>query len=308
MSLGLRFDRGGNLNSNDPIPFIRFGKGDPSDDKNLIARMPISTASLTEVRGMAAEYLWIIRECKKFGVDTPADPERFAKEYAAQFYKDDFLVYTTGLHVLANHCGATTVTEILEYAANLAWVALNFPQSLVGRLRIPDDWQWGADDQETFNSRSFSLILRRDPGFIFCVLTKFTRLPCGMDCASWINELFLAAGDFTLLDFEQAWLEELEKTSSQAISDLPDRQFMAWMNVGEQWARQIGPSGRADELLLALDGNSKLGLPDALNQDWEVWNPGMSIDLDDGMTTLDRVKDMETLRDRMLEFIEACGV
>lgn len=250
LSLGLRFDALGKLKNKDPIPFVRFGKGNPLDENNLIVRMPISAASICEVRGMAAEYSWITRERNIFSGNTPADPERFAREYGSQLYDENFLLYTTGLHVLANHCGATEVTDILEYASRLGWVVLNFPQSLLGKLRMPDEWQQEWQDPEIANIRCSALIEGRDPGFIFCVLTKFAKQPKGMDCASWLDDLLLAAGDFTLSDFEHEWLEELERTSAQALVDLPNPRFVTCMNIGQEWARRIGPSGGTDELLL----------------------------------------------------------
>lgn len=148
LSLGLAFNSEGVPDTNDPIPFVRFWAPPAAEDTDLIIRMPISAASLAEVRAMYAEYRWIKSEEERYpNGGTPANSAKWLLEYGAVVYEEDNLEYTTALHLLANRTGAKLVWEIFEHASALAGIVLNFPASLVGSIMIPKMWDdtWGPD-------------------------------------------------------------------------------------------------------------------------------------------------------------------
>lgn len=308
LSLGLAFNSEGVPDKNDPIPFVRFWAPPATADTDLIIRMPISAASLAEVRAMYAEYLWIRSEEERHpSGGTPANSSKWLLEYGAAVYKEDNLEYTTALHLLANRIGAKLVWEILEQASALAGIVLNFPASLVRSLRIPKMWDdtWGAGCPH--GDRIQPLLSRRDPGFIFALLCNYATTPGTTKLSEWLESVLQAAGGFGFTELKTEWEKELSASvvigeSKGAANDLK----VLWLTRGLDWALASDPTSPPEPLLRALNSDEGFSLPGALTADFDLWFPAQSTGYADKSVTLSRVDWLEKVIMKMDEFCDVC--
>lgn len=309
LSLGCRFDRAGRLDPSDPIPFIVFGIGD-TEGENRMVRMPISPAALCEVRAMAAECAWVTEEEATLGPEnTPASKLRWLEEYANTIYAPNMLIYSTALHLLANHCNCDDFSVVLPSASALAWIALNFPPSLVNDLRIPPQWTSHWRPPSGTLDRITPLLKACDPGFIYTLLCTYARSPIGMKVENWLEETLVAAMGKSLEAFQQEWQIELAKSTREQTSSLEDANFHSWMDLGSKWARTLGVIGSSRPLLERLKRDDGLPLPEALTSDFEGWSPtGDGFRTGDGLNCWDRCQEFERVRDKIDEFLEICGL
>lgn len=309
LSVGMRFNAEGKPDPNDPIPFVRFGKGDPNIDDNLIVRMPISAASLAEVRAMATEYLWVRAEHGDKGSSkTPADPKKWIQDFESKAYTPDFLIYTTALHLLANHTNQGNIEDIILHASELAWVALNFPSSLTSQLHIPsawsDRWQRPNDGLDYVSG----LLATQDPGFIYAVLCWHAHSPGTQNPEEWVDDVVLKAVGCTIAEFNSARQDAIERQKDAFAKELKDPRLISWLNLSDPWAESTTGFRISQALLQSLEGDQTLSLPPALTADFSLWYPNGDVVFSDGFADpLERVKHYEDRRDRIDEFIDVCG-
>ncbi len=308
LSMGSRFNFTGCLDHKHPIPFINFWKGESSKPESLAARMPITPASLTEVRAMFSEYICVVKECVKFGQGkTPADPNSWMQEYTKQLYDVDLLVYSTALHILGNLCGANSILQIHLYSTALSGLALNFPPSLVPRLKIPPAWEL-MREKEAGVDRLQALLDLNDPGLIYTLLCIHAPHPNGQELEPWVNSVLNPALGLDLSDVSKEWEKAFAQETSALMDLVPHKMFSILMETGEKWAGRGGVLSIPVPIVEAVYGNSDLPLPDALTGDWETWNSGQSIDFKDPLSTKKRIEYLQDMVRRMDEFIQVCGM
>ncbi len=308
LSLGSRFDFSGKFDHNSPIPFIRFFKGTTDNQESLIARMPISPASLAEVRAMYSEFLWINEECRGLNHDAAfVNKNTFMKDYDSKLYDSDFLVYVTSLHLLANHCGSTDLFSIFPYSSALSGLALNFPSSLIPRIKIPPNWEIWRQNEWKIDRLQASLD-SHDRGFIYAILCYHAQPPVSQDVPEWINTVLTAAMDLDLEVVTQEWEKEFEEETSRILKQVSHPIFSKLVEIGGQWGKKVGLLGQLDPIVDAVNGKSELPLPDAITSDFEPWNPGDSLFHIDGWSTMERKDYLLEMRNKMDEFFEICGI
>ncbi len=302
ISTGLRFDSLGRQSEDHPLMMVRFSV--PSDatddsDRDLIERMPVSAASLAELRAMNAEGLWIAREAQNLGEKTPADPKRWLAEFQSQVYDPRMLVYTVALHMAANQWKVSLISDALPQAAALAGLALNFPRTLVDRLVTPDQWRarWGGRVQ--------ALAAQRDPGFIYAALLSAAPKTDAISDA-WIDAVLQSALRTTFDEYRNAVVAEAaEQTTSSGGFD---PRLSAWLTAGEEWSNALGPVAMPNLLFEVFDGMKQMPMADSLTADFTIWNPSIPVNTGDDTLGWARIELMEHIRDKIEEFVEVCGV
>lgn len=311
LSMGSRFDSTGHLDHKDPIAFIRFGKeGNSGNDENLVARMPITSASLAEVRARFSEYLWYIKENEELGQGgTLGDPGKWMEEYTNNLYNEGLLLYSSALHLLANHCKIQHAFEILPYSAALSGLALNFPPSLVPRIKIPPEWEAWRQNEFGYD-RLQALIDNCEPGFIYTTLCFWAKPPDSQGIEQWIDSVLGSALDLDLNTMQEKWLEAFDQETSIMLSEVSHNIFSMLMKAGEQWGKRAGVLGNTGGIIYAVCGSYDLPLPDAatLADEPLCWNSEKSFSYDDGHDTFSRINYLSEIRKRMDQFFDVCGI
>lgn len=311
LSLGSRFDSTGRLDHKNPIPFIRFGKGgNAGNDENLVARMPITPASLAEVRARFSEYAWYIKENEELGQGRPpVDPGKWMEEYTNDLYNEELLLYSSALHLLANHCKIQHAFEILPYSAALSGLALNLPTSLIPRIKIPPEWE--AWRQNEFGcDRLQALIDNHEPGFIYTALCFWAKPPDNQGIDQWIDSVLRSALDLDLNAVQEEWLAAFDQETSAMLSQVSHNTFLMLMKAGEQWGKRAGVLGNTGSIVNAVCGSYDLPLPSAaiLADEPLCWNSGKSFSYEDGHDTVSRIKYLSGILKRMDQFFDVCGI
>jgi len=309
LSVGLRFNSAGELDPNQPIPFVRFGHGDPNKDENRVARVPISAAALSELRATAAEFRWIAAEQAARGQrNTPATPLNWLAEYESQLYSAPFVLYSSALHLLANHCHVDSVADVIEHGSALAALALNGGPSLAGRLRLDESWTERWRPPHSPWDLVTPLLTSADPGFLYLALCSHAPPPNGKTLEEWLGETLDRAVGLSLIDVEVLCGAEWESQSAR-VGSLAEQQFQRWFEFGEQWRAEVGPLGSSEPLMAALEGAESPRLPAALTSDMAPWAPQAEpFEPMPGATILDRLDYMGGIVDSIDEFLDVCGL
>lgn len=310
LSIGQRFNSEGEIKFNDPIPFIRFGKGDPLVDANLVARMPISAAALAESRAMMAELLWIKSEIETFGEkSTPASVEDWLNNYKTKLYKDDYLVYTTSVHLLANQTDTFNLEDCLPFASALSWLCLNFPHLACDKIKIPDVWSKAWINEEKKIDYITPLLENRDPGFLFSLFCENASKPTDQNIRKWLNQVVKSVTTYDLGEIEDMWNDEIEQRSKIMKQSCDNDQFLCWLEKGKEWSQKIGITGDISHLIEEINGTNEIGLPPALNIDESPWTPSPNKAYECNFNSLqERVDYMIDKTAKIDEFIEVCGL
>lgn len=301
LSIGMAFDGYGKLIPSDPIPFVRFYTPPRNSDEHLIVRMPISAASLAEVRAMYAEFSWVVAEKARYP-QGPTKPDQWLLDYNSTIYSEDYLEYTTALHLLSNQTGARSILEIFPHASALAGIALNFPVSLIPKLQVPEEWMnvWGKGTHNLIDP----LLQDRSPGFLFILLCHYAVLPTGTDLTEWLDCILTAAGGFSLSDLHREWANEIIKPVPTTVPPLK-----ALLTVGCSWALASNVISSPDLLLRSLESRDFLALPGALTEDMEIWFPTINYEpfFGDASQTHRRCEWLQDMVSGMDSFCDVCG-
>jgi hypothetical protein len=163
-SVGLRYNKRGLLNDNDPIIFIRFIK----ENGELLSRVPLSIGSLFESRAMACEFLIDIDEYKKVSDDGEriVSMNLLNKECLNWLYDTSLTEYSVAAHFVANEFESSDIIETFFQTFLFSTLALNIPDVYFEQLKF---------DRELvafFRGRENAFITNCDRSFLFYILVK----------------------------------------------------------------------------------------------------------------------------------------
>lgn len=136
ISCGQEFDADGKLDISRPILFVRF---DNHATGQRVARQPITAGALLEATAMHSE----IETQGELISSLPDLMERrmelafFKSEFEKQIYDPALTLYTAPVHILAHRTRLTDPAEAYEWAARVAFVALNMQPHHFAALRFP---------------------------------------------------------------------------------------------------------------------------------------------------------------------------
>ncbi|MEH6629604.1 MAG: hypothetical protein V7776_02180 [Halopseudomonas aestusnigri] len=204
-SAGFEFDPYGNLNTERPLFFCKFG--DNPTRKNF-ARQPMSIGTLLEVRAVAAEY--------KTGVSSIAtNPDKdeqgverrlLADEVSGLAYNHKLIDYNVAVHLLSAQSDCKDIFVAYRLASHLAYLALNLQKTHFDQLNVPEGFAPFGAANEAFK-------LKLDPGYAFaCMVFSGGKYEEGNDegyiknCLMSVN---LPTADEILISAQETLREEL---------------------------------------------------------------------------------------------------
>lgn len=234
VSCGQRFSADGRLDRTSPIIFNSFYAHTISH-KTLIARVPLSALALTEANAMSAEQDWVRREQTR--AVSAITMENWQKDASALIYDVEYVIYSSALHCVANHCSIFELASAFAYVRSLATLCLNLPRCYFSTIALPPHLKAVWDHDLVVALRSAG-----DPGFAFLVLCSWSEPIAAFSPREWIERTLQRAGLPKVDDVENVWLREMEED----VACLPgpfDMRFAALFSAGHAWAVKRGVLG-----------------------------------------------------------------
>lgn len=291
-STGVKLDAEGRERPDCPVLFARF-----ADRKGrAVARVPVTVASLLEVRAMAVEIVKHILLIDELPADAQViERSTYESKTVRDFYDPLLTPYSVIAHLYANTLGIKDIPRALTAAGRLAWAVLNLVDARFDAVRIPERYQiWG--------DRNAAALARRDRGYAYAMILENSRgasmANAGPDLTDWILQ---NAG----LPPQNIIYDEARVARAASFADLSDGPYTARFRELSRFADRLG------EPAAAIDGmvGSRRGiLPLVLSGDdkWlQISTAGLSGTFADPRAWVD---DAHVIHRRFDEFLNACVV
>lgn len=295
-SIGHRFAADGTVAPDKKILFARF-----TEDDELVARCPLTVASLLEAGAMHAELRADITGLIAATQGKPIDPAAMtAVEWRHRFYYEPSMVrYSVAAHLTARFLGLNDPLQAFTVAAALATFSLNLPGSAYSSMRMPDAPRMPAADFER-------LAQEHNPGFAFYFLLCLLDEKCGgiFEPEKAPTALVEAIGQRSLSELHGQTLTEMTGLEGKLLNGKYRAYAAALLAYGRKVFNERGVIGQGVEEITVLQQGRLL--PPIVFADNRVLKP-----TEEGPAWADleeRWRDLQAMYQPMAEFVAICGL
>jgi hypothetical protein len=232
---GLEFGIDGRPREDRPFIYTVFSN---SDNKRIF-RVPFSMFALTELNATYAELRVKGQMFASLDNDSRlVEESRFRQELIGNLYNSGLVIYSVGVHCLANSIKIDEVFQAYEHSSALATLCLNLPRELYYSLSVPKDFN-------VLGNRVQALQKLADPGFAFFSIAKQApKYQQEVPIEDWLEEALKNAGLPKLEIIIDLILVQMKELETEIIDGIYTEQLKNLLSVGRQNFIQRGIWGQ----------------------------------------------------------------